>query len=321
MKVEKRVLGRSGIEVSAVGAGGWPIGGGRGHYGPVDDKESIAALRKAHELGVDFFDTADVYGFGNSERLFGQAFTGMRDKVVIATKFGSVFDEVQRTFSHEDASPEHVRLSCEASLRRLGTDYIDLYQLHNDISLTEAADVREVLEELVAAGKIRAYGWSIDNVEQARFFAEGPHCTAIQHTLNLFDDSAAILATCTELGLASICRSPLAMGLLSGKYGENPRFADDDVRSYASWVMYFKPDRMPQYLRALDDIKKALTFDGRTMAQGALGWILARSEISIPIPGFKTVAQATENAEALRWGPLGADQMTEINACVSQLKF
>jgi aryl-alcohol dehydrogenase-like predicted oxidoreductase len=309
-----RRLGRSGIEVSAVGAGGWPIGGGRGHYGPVDDRESVAALHQAFDSGVTFFETADMYGFGKSERLFGRAFSDRRPDVVIATKFGGLFDEARQLFWGEDASPEHIVRACEASLQRLNTDYIDLYQLHNHVRLREAAVVRDALEELVTSGKIRAYGWSTDSVEGARVFAEGPHCAAIEHTLNLFDDSAPMLEALEDLGLASINRSPLAMGLLTGKYGAHPTFAEDDIRVVGTWVPYFKEEQLPAFLAALHAVRDVLTRDGRSLAQGALGWILARSRVAIPIPGFKTVAQAKENAETLRWGPLSEDQMAEIRA-------
>ncbi len=166
-----RQLGRSGIQVSAMGLGCWAIGGpfwrdGQSHgWGQVDDDESIRAIHRALDLGVTFFDTADVYGCGHSERLLRRALAGRRDQVVIATKFGRVFDEQTRHILADDASPAYIRQACEASLRRLNTDYIDLYQLHlGDYDLAQAGIVRDTLEELVAAGKIRYYGWSTDDL-------------------------------------------------------------------------------------------------------------------------------------------------------------
>jgi aryl-alcohol dehydrogenase-like predicted oxidoreductase len=160
-----RSLGRSGIEVSAVGLGCWAIGGpffrdgGPVGWGEVDDAESTRAIHRALDLGATFFDTSNVYGAGHSERVLGRALAGRRDEVAIATKFGNVFDESTRHITGADASPEGIRRACEASLRRLGTDRIDLYQLHlGDYDPVAAVEVRETLEELVDEGSIRAYG-------------------------------------------------------------------------------------------------------------------------------------------------------------------
>ena len=170
-----RPLGRSGIQVSAMGLGCWAIGGPfwfgetPSGWGEVDDDESIRAIHAGLDLGINFFDTSDVYGTGHSERVLAHAFEGRRDKVVIATKFGNTFDEATRQGTGSDASPEYIRSACEASLRRLNTDYIDLYQFHlNGYPPEKAAPVRDTLEELVAAGKIRAYGWSTDFPDSAR---------------------------------------------------------------------------------------------------------------------------------------------------------
>src|SRR3712207_4478929 len=214
-----RILGRSGIEVSAVGMGCWAIGGPlwAGEqplgWGEVDDRESTRAIHRALDMGVTFFDTADVYGAGHSERIVGRALDGRRDRVVIATKFGNTFDEATRTGTGTDASPDYIRRACDASLQRLQTDYIDLYQFHiGNYDPAEASVVRDVLEELVVAGKIRAYGWSTDDPERARIFAEGPHCSAIQQRLNIFEGNAETLAVCEALSLASVNRGPLGMG-------------------------------------------------------------------------------------------------------------
>jgi aryl-alcohol dehydrogenase-like predicted oxidoreductase len=310
-----RELGRSGIQASAMGLGCWAIGGPfwrdgqcRG-WGHVDDDESIRAIHRALDLGVTFFDTADVYGCGHSERLLGRALAGWRNQVVIATKFGRVFDERTRHILADDASPDYIRHACEASLRRLRTDYIDLYQLHiGDFDLDRAVVVRDTLEKLVAAGKIRSYGWSTDDPERARIFAQGPHCTAVQHRLNMFEGNREMLTLCEEYHLASINRSPLGMGLLTGKFDANSRLPEDDVRH--SWD--FETDTIAQRLKQLDALRTLLTRDGRTLAQGALGWLWASSQNTIPIPGFKTVLQVEENAGALQFGPLSAEQMHAI---------
>ena len=323
-----RRLGRSGIQVSAMGLGCWAIGGpfwagdDAAGWGEVDDNESIRAIHRALHLGVNFFDTADVYGTGHSERVLGRALTDHRDRVVIATKFGNTFDETTRQITGSDASPEYIRQACEASLQRLNTDYIDLYQFHlNDYDPNQAGAVRDVLEELVAEGKIRQYGWSTDFPERARVFAEGPNCTVVQHQMNVLDDAGPMIALCEQVDLASINRGPLAMGLLTGKYRADSKLTSDDVRGDKSpaWMKYFKDGRPnPEWLKKLDEIREILTSGGRTLAQGALAWIWARSERTIPIPGFRTVAQVEENTAAMQFGPLSAEQMREIDTLLGR---
>jgi len=317
-----RTLGRSGITVSALGMGCWAIGGPYWEgetphgWGVVDDDESIRAIHAALEMGITFFDTANVYGVGHSERVLAQALAGKRDRVVIATKFNAVFDESTRQVLGSDSSPQGIRRACEDSLRRLDTDMIDLYQFHdNGFPPEKAGPVRDTLEELVAAGKIRAYGWSTDFPKSAEFFAAGEHCTAIQAQLNVLDDNPAIVAVCETQNLGLINRGPLAMGLLTGKYQSDTRPSSDDVRGVKApgWMKYFvhgQPNA--DYLAKLAAVREILTFGGRSLAQGALGWLWARSEKTIPIPGFRTVKQVEENARALEFGPISKEQYLEI---------
>ena len=316
-----RVLGHSGIEVSEIGFGCWAIGGpftldGRPDgWGAVDDDESVAAVRRAVELGVTFFDTADVYGAGHSERVLGRALADRRDEVVIATKFGYTFDTARRVITGQDATPAYIERACRASLRRLGTDRIDLYQLHlGELSAAQAQEVAATLEGLVTGGLIRAYGWSTDRPDPAGAFAHGTHFAAIQHELNVLTDATAVLAVCDGLDLASINRSPLAMGLLTGKYNAASQLPADDVRAAQPWVNYFTDGRpAPAWLARLDAIREVLASGGRTLSQGALCWLLARSPRTLPIPGIRTVAQAEHNARALGFGPLTPDEMAEID--------
>ncbi len=307
-----------------MGLGCWAIGGPfwRGEtpvgWGEVDDEESIRAIHRGLELGIDFFDTSDVYGTGHSERVLARALAGRRERVVIATKFGNIFDEATRQVTSESASPDHIRRACEASLRRLDTDYIDLYQFHlNYHPMAEAPAARETLEALVAEGKIRGYGWSTDDPERARLFAEGEHCAAIQHQMNVLEDAPDVIAVCEQSNLASINRGPLAMGLLTGKYTPSSQSLPlDDVRSERSpeWMRYFKDGKPhPDWLTRLDAVRQILTSGGRTLAQGALAWLWARTERAIPIPGFRTVAQVDENCGALVHGPLTDAQMGEVD--------
>ena len=319
----KRKLGRSGIEVSALGMGCWAIGGPfwAGEtplgWGEVNDEESTRAIHAALEMGVTLFDTANVYGAGHSERVLGRALGGRRSEVVIATKFSNVFDETTRQVTGQDASSEGIRRACEASLRRLGTDYIDLYQFHdNGFPAEKAAPVRDALEELVKEGKIRAYGWSTDFPERAEVFAQGPKCSAIQLQLNVLDDNPAVIALCEKHNLAALNRGPLAMGLLTNKYTAESKPSVDDVRGAKSpeWMKYFKNGKpSAEWLAKRDAVREILTSNGRSVSQGALAWNWARSEKTLPIPGFRTVAQVKENAASMQFGPLTSAQVKEID--------
>jgi aryl-alcohol dehydrogenase-like predicted oxidoreductase len=321
-KAFQRTLGRSNLPVSAMGLGCWAIGGlwywldGPGGWGDIDDEESVRAIHTALDLGINFFDTAANYGTGHSERILSRALEGKRDKAIIATKFGFVVDEAaKRVTLRTDDHLLHVRAECEASLRRLNTDVIDLYQLHVwDYPLEKVPAMVDLLESLVSEGKIRYYGWSTDSVEGARLFAEGKHCVAIQHDLNVILDAPDMLKVCEELNLASVNRSALARGALSGKYTKDTVFPQNDVRT-DSWSRdhFFVPT-----LDQLDKIRDILTSNGRSLVQGALAWIWARSEKTIPIPGFKTVAQVEENAKAMEFGPLTPEQMQEIDVILAR---
>jgi aryl-alcohol dehydrogenase-like predicted oxidoreductase len=277
----------------------------------VDDAESVRALRLAYELGVTFFDTADTYGCGHAERIVGRALGPVRDRVVIATKFGRVFDEDTRMQLGSSADPAFIRDACAASLRRLGTDWIDLYLFHlGRWPVDEIGPVVETLDELVADGVVRAYGWSCDDAERARAFGIGAGFAAVEHSLNVFDRNDDFLRVCDDLDLASIARNPLRMGLLTGKFDRDTTFATDDVRSHE---LELRDGRDSELLRRLELVRDALTADGRTLAQGALAWIWAHHPRTIPIPGCRTEAQVRENAAAIASGPLPPARVAEID--------
>ena len=320
-----RKLGKSGIEVSALGLGCWAIGGpwditfGQdgphpAGWGQIDDAESIRAIHAGLEMGINFLDTAANYGAGHSERILAKALAGRREQAVIATKFGYLVDEANKLVTADpNAVLKNLRQDCENSLRRLNTDTIDLYQLHvGDYPPQNAGAVRDALEELVAEGKIRWYGWSTDNAAGARVFAEGEHCTAIQQAVNWAtrQDYVPTLQVCEKFNLASINRGPLGRGVLTGKFkGGDVKFPADDGRS--AWNL--KEGTVAEMIRTVEDLKEVLTSGGRTLAQGALGWLWARSAVTIPIPGFKSVKQVEDNAGALAFGPLADWQMGQID--------
>lgn len=311
----------TGQSVPRLGFGCWAIGGPywmdlnpRG-WGEVDDAQSVSAIEKALELGIRVFDTADVYGAGHSERVLGRALAG-RDDVFVATKVGNRFDEASKQVLGPDADPAYIASAAEASLRRLGRDVIDLYQLHiGNLEPADAEPVRETFERLVAAGKIRGYGWSTDDPTRAAAWLGNDNFRAVQHDMNIMTPAAEMVALAEHNNLVSINRSPLAMGFLSGKFKPGHEFDKADIRgSSAPWMKPFKEGKLnPEYVAKLDAVYELLVAGGRTAVQGALGWIWATSETTLPIPGFRTVEQAAENAGALEFGPLPAGTVAEIN--------
>jgi aryl-alcohol dehydrogenase-like predicted oxidoreductase len=206
----------------------------------------------------------------------------------------------------------------ENSLRRLQTDFIDIYQLHDGgYDSQRALELQSVLEELVTAGKIRWYGWSTDVVDNARAFAPGAHCTSIQFRLNALFDNAPMRQVCAEFDLAGINKDPLNKGFLTGKFNSNSTFPENDVR----YGTDFSDPEILKRLRVVDEIRDILTSQGRTMAQGALAYIWALDERLVPIPGFKSVKQVQENAEALELGPLTEAQVREIQEVVAKYEL
>ena len=328
----KRILGKTGIKVSPLGLGCWAIGGPLSReegteagYGTVDDEESIKAIQRAIELGVNFFDTADVYGAGHSEEILGKALEDYRDDVIIATKFGNTFDKEHRKITGTNLSPDYIRKACESSLKRLNTDYIDLYWLHCwSVSKEDLISVRDTLNDLSSEGLIKSYGWSTDLADLSEFFVKNSNSIAIQHELNVLHDMKEIINLCEKSNLASVNRTVLAMGLLTGKYSLDSKLPDNDVRGINSpeWMKYFKKGRVdPEWLGNLEKIKDILMSDGRSMVQGALSWNWARSNKTIPIPGFKTVKQVEENIQAMEFGPLNSNQMKEIDEILGDRNF
>jgi aryl-alcohol dehydrogenase-like predicted oxidoreductase len=326
--IPTRRLGRSGLTVSALGVGTWALGGpytfnGRdAGWGEVDDEVSIRALHTAIDAGVTLIDTAPNSGTGHSERVVGRALqqlpADVRDGIVVTTKFGLVNDEATRTGGGTDVRPEAIRAECEASLRRLGREAIDVLQLHGGADT--AADTEPVvatLEELVREGKVRYFGTAVDAPEVIDVFARSPHCVSVQSQVNVFGWTKAVLDRASEHDLAVLARSPLAMGLLSGNYTRDRRPAPGDVRRDTPWWTYFDDDAMDEWLIRLDRVRALLTADGRTLIQGALGYLWTVHPAVIPLPGIRTPEQAAENASALTLGPLPADAAEQVTSLLA----
>lgn len=323
--MQARKLGWTNLEVSPLGLGCWAIGGPtqfRGSqfgWGQIDEDEAIRAIHAGLDGGITFLDTADIYGTGQSERIVGRALAGRRDGVILATKFGLTFDEYTGNMTGRDASPAYIAQACEASLRRLGTDYIDLYQFHIGGHDPDAVDpVLETLDELVAQGKIRYYAWGTEP-EGVRRFVERGHCPAVQFGLNMltmfFPDADEMLKLCDEHDLLAIVNGPLGKGLLTGKFDRATRFPEGDLRRQRGWNVH--EGAVGKGRHVVEQLRDILTSDGRTMAQAALGALWARSERCLPIAGFKTAAQVHENVGALQYGPLSPRQMQAVAELVT----
>ena len=325
---ETRSLGAGGRQLSAIGIGTWALGGpftfdGRdAGWGEVDDADSIRALHTAIDAGVTLIDTAPTYGTGHSERVIGRALAALpvtvRESVAVATKFGLRIDESRRTGGGTDVRPEAIRAECEASLRRLGLDAVELYQLHGGAETVAAAeDVVATCEDLLAEGKISSFGTAQDDAETVAVFARSDGCVAVQTQINVFGWTAATLDAAHARGLAVLARSPLAMGMLSGKYDTTNRPKAGDVRLDTPYWDYFDTDTMPGWLHRIDAVRELLTVGGRTLVQGALGYVLALDPAIIPLPGIRSEQQARENASVLAVGPLPQAETAEITALLA----
>ncbi len=303
-----RTLGRTGLQVSEVGFGAWAIGGNAhgNSYGPTDDATSLAAVRRARELGCNFFDSADVYGHGKSEELLGKALAGHRDEVILATKVGGDF---YHRPPRQDFSGPYVRFAVQESLRRLGTDRIDVYQFHNpDYETIRRGEIFAVMDELRAAGKVRFCGVSIFDPREGIAAVDSGGVDTIQVAFNIFSPQPAqqLFGHAHDHGVGIIAREPLANGFLTGKYQPDARFKPGDIRS--QWP----PAAVAARCQAAQALRQVLAHDGRSLAQGALRYVLDRPEVGVAIPGAKTPVQVEENLAASAAAPLTADELSAI---------
>lgn len=312
--MQYRVLGRTGLRVSEISLGTWAMGGpaeidGKQiGWGAADDAGSLSALHRAQELGVNFFDTADVYGFGHSEELLGQAFGGHWDGCYVATKVGNV--RAPGGLTQKNFSKGYILHACEASLHRLRKDTIDLYQLHNpSLDVIQQGDWPEVMEELVHAGKVCFYGVSITTREEARAFLERGAGHTIQLVYNLVrQEMAELFAELASANIAVIVRVPLYYGLLTGKFTPETRFPADDHRAER-----LPPDVLAAELRKIEKLK-FLVQGSRTLAQAALKFILSHPAVSTVIPGGRSVRQVEDNCAASDGELLTREELDRIQA-------
>jgi aryl-alcohol dehydrogenase-like predicted oxidoreductase len=288
--MEKRKLGRQGLVVSALGLG---CMGMSQFYGPRDDRESAATLERAIELGVDFFDTADVYGSGHNEELVGRILGKHRGRVKIATKFGNqVLPDGKRAIN---GKPEYVRSACDASLLRLGIDYIDLYYQHRVDHTVPIEDTVGAMAELVRQGKVRYLGLSEAGANTIRRAHAVHPITAVQSEYSLWtrDYEDEVIPTLRELGIGFVPFSPLGRGFLSGGIRELPA---DDMRRRIS--PRFESDNLARNLLIVDRLKEIAAARGITPSQLALAWVLAQGDDMVPIPGTKRRKYLEENVAA-----------------------
>lgn len=308
-----RELGRTGWKVSEISFGAWAIGG---FWGSVDDRESLAALHRAIDLGVNFFDTADVYGAGRSERLLARLRRERSEEIIIATKAGRYLDpHVASGYNRKNLS-----VFIDHSLQNLETETLDLLQLHcPPTEVYYRPELFGVLDDFVKQGKIRFYGVSVENVEQGLKAIEYPGVQTVQIIFNIFRQRPAELffGEAKKRGVGILARVPLASGLLTGKLTSQSQFEADDHRAFNRHGEQF--DRGETFsgvdydtgLQAVEELR-ALIPDNMTMAQFALRWILMFPAVSCAIPGARRPAQAEDNARASEFPPLSGETMRRV---------
>ena len=320
--MQYRTLGRTGIRVSEIGFGAWAIGGSAEAsgvpigWGKSSDDDSMAAIRRARDLGVTFFDTADSYGFGRSESLLGIVLSRHRKDVVIATKVGVV-----RTSTgdlRKDFSKQHIYHAVYGSLKRLRSDYIDVYQMHNPtIDDLQRGEIQEVMEQLQDDGKIRFWGVSISTVQEGLEIVRRGWGHTLQVLYNVLNQAPAdeLMPLAKERGFGVIARVPLASGLLTGKYREGATFPADDIRQ-----SFLTSRRLSEVTQRVDEVKAIVGGTARSIAEGALRFVLVNDTVSTVIPGARTARQVEANVAATE-ATLPPDVVQKLRARLGDYNF
>jgi len=315
--MQKRRLGKSGLEVSALGLGCMAMSGN--YYGPAADrKEMIALIRSAVERGVDFFDTAEVYGPFINEELVGEALKPLRDKVVIATKFGFDLDpDTGERRGGLNSRPEHIKAVAEASLKRLKIEVIDLFYQHRVDPDVPIEDVAGAVKELIQEGKVKYFGLSEPGVKTIRRAHAVQPITAVQSEYSLWhrDPEIELLPTLEDLGIGFVPFSPLGAGFLTGKIDKTTTFDSSDFRSH---VPRFTPEALQSNMALVEMIRDIAVRKGATPAQIALAWLLAQKPWIVPIPGTRKMHRLDENVGAAAI-ELTAKDLEEINRLASKI--
>jgi aryl-alcohol dehydrogenase-like predicted oxidoreductase len=314
--MQKRTLGKSNLDVSALGLG---CMGMSTNYGPPRDRQEMSALiRAAVDRGVTFFDTAQVYGPFTNEALVGEALAPFRDQVVIGTKFGFEFDPQSGQRRGLNSRPEHIKQSAEGSLKRLKVEAIDLFYLHRVDPNVPIEDVAGAVKDLIQEGKVKHFGLSEAGVQTIRRAHAVQPVTAIQSEYSLWtpDPEAEVLPTCEELGIGFVPWSPLGQGFLTAKIDPAMAFDTSDVRS---WFPRFTPDARKANQTIVDLLSHVAARKKATPAQIALAWLLAQKPWIVPIPGTRKLERLDENLAAVAI-ELTSDDLREIETATSKIK-